>query len=135
MKKLLLIAMVLVSVFAVQSQASYRTTIVALRNSTDTSVVLPEQRIDHCIKSQAASILKGEILKSALTNETQFTDAQLKEFCLRCVKGSMLQLLMPFFTDHSQFNGREQIVTDAQLRGVFVQSVWPIILLIGNGSL
>lgn len=134
MKKLLLIAIVMLSVFAANA-ASYRVNICGMRGTTDTTVITLEQRLDQCIKVNCFKILRGHITKASIDQNAQFTDQILKEFALRGVRGNMLQLLAPGFQKATDVDGHENTVTDAQLDAAFLYLVWPIAVLIGNGSL
>lgn len=136
MKRVILLAVVFVSVVSSFGQAlSYRQKICALRGTNDTTVVTLVERIDYCLKEQSASYLRGETLKSAFTNHTQFTDAQINEFCLRSIRGSMTQLMTPCFTAASLIETNGVNSTDANLNFVYKNISWYIIKMIGNGSL
>lgn len=131
-KYLFLIAIVSLSV---QSFGSYRTKVCALRGTTDTTAVTLQERVDYCIKENSAKLLKGDIIKSSLINNTQFADAQLTEFSLRGVRGAMTQLMTPGFTADATISTAGNNATDAQLDTALVYIIWYFAKLIGMGSL
>lgn len=135
MKKLLLIGVILASVFAVNA-ASYRVNYVyntqATYTPSDTNNVTPKQRIDACIRSNCVKITNGTITKSALINNSQFTDPQLTEFVLRAGVGSLTERLFWYFTNDPSYS---TTISDAQMDTIFLYVVWPLAKLIGSGSL
>ena len=137
MKKLLLIGFVLVSVFA--SQASYRTAVVVRNNASynpsDTAAINLYQRVNECVRINCARIQNGTITKAQLINNNRFTDLQLTEFATRGSRGSLTDMLWNHFTADPSVGTDNTSVSDATLDNVFLYVVWPIALLIGNGSL
>jgi hypothetical protein len=137
MKKLLLIGIILVSVFA--SQASYRTAVVVRNNATynnsDTAAITLYQRVNECIRVNCAKIQNGSITKAQLINNNRFTDLQLTEFATRGSKGNLTDMLWNHFLADPSIGTSNTSVSDATLDNVFLYVVWPIALLIGNGSL
>lgn len=137
MKKLLLIGLVLCSVFA--ANASYRTAVAVRNNPTytpaDTSSVNLYQRVNECVRINCAKIQNGSITKSQLINNTRFTDLQLTEFATRGSKGNLTDMLWNHFLADPSIGTNNTSVSDATLDNVFLYVVWPIAVLIGNGSL
>ncbi len=137
MKKLLLIGIVLVS--AIASQASYRTAVVVRNNATynpaDTSGINLYQRVNECVRINCARIQNGTITKSQLINNSRFTDLQLTEFAARGSKGHLTDMLWNHFLADPSIGTDNTSVSDATLDNVFLYVVWPVALIIGNGSL
>jgi hypothetical protein len=137
MKKLLLIGIILVSVFA--SQASYRTAVVVRNNASynpsDTAAITLYQRVNECVRINCAKLQNGTITKAQLINNNRFTDQQLTEFSIRGSKGNLTDMLWNHFTADPSVGTDNISVSDATLDNVFLYVVWPIALLIGNGSL
>jgi hypothetical protein len=136
MKKLLSAIIVVVALVSVSESASYRAKVASLRGTpSDSASVTLKERIDYSIKENCNKVLSGVITKSTLTNQTQFTEAQLTEFCLRGVRGNMIDLLLPAYTSDATINSAMQNSTDAQLDGAFMYVVWIFAKLIGTGVL
>ena len=137
MKKIILMAVVLCAVFG--ANASYRTAVVVRNNASynpsDTNSITLYQRVNECVRVNCAKIQNGSITKAQLINNTRFTDTQLTEFATRGSKGNLTDMLWNHFLADPSIGTNNTSVSDATLDNVFLYVVWPIAVLIGNGSL
>jgi hypothetical protein len=132
MKKLILLIVALVSLS--QAAATYAQLVAWFDyNTTDTSAVTFRERVLYGLGDQCAKIQQGEIVRADLDSSHTFTDAQMKEFAARVVRGLYTKALLKHFGSENQIQNNGLETTDNLIRDVFKEVVWAIISQIGTG--
>jgi hypothetical protein len=140
MKKLLLIGIVLVSVFGanaltLRQSAAY---IKGLNpTTTDTATITASERIMalHVTMCSRASRDVAGYVMSSYTNNAQFTVEQFREFVVRGLNSSMQSIIMSQMLASSNVQTYGIATIDAQLEASYLNVMFGVIKLIGNGSL
>jgi hypothetical protein len=140
MKKLFLVMMVMCSVFAVNAM-SFRQAACYMNglnpSTADTTTITPTQRIMamHIVMCARAAGGAANYVRVNYNNYEQFTEAQFVEFYTRGMNGSMQQLVMAQMVGSANVQQYHLACTDAQLETSYLNKMFGVIKLIGNGSL
>lgn len=138
MKKLLLIGLVLVSVFAANA-ASYRQFAALDKGlnptSADTATITYNERIAamyRIIAGNGMDSIAGA-RKTDYNNYTAFSDGAFQEFLRRAAEGSMVQKMNSLMLGSANVNTNLNACTDVQLLGSFTNRMWGLIVDIQRG--
>lgn len=139
MKKLLLIGLVLVSVFAANALTFRQTASLQKggNTTTDTVNVTFSERVQamHIVLSGRASRGVAQNLRTDYTNYVQFTDQQFIEFYNRGLNGELQGRVLGIMLGSANVDNYGAAATDAQLEASYKNTMFGVIKLIGTGSL
>lgn len=139
MKKLLLIGLVLVSVFAVNALTFRQTASLQKggNTTTDTTTVTFSERVQamHIVLSGRASRGVASNLRTDYTNYVQFTDQQFIEFYNRGMNGELQGRVLGIMLGSANVDQYGATATDNQLEQSYKNVMFGVIKLIGTGSL
>lgn len=100
-----------------------------------TDAVTFNEKATQALRKAAQEVLDGTITPAhnAFTGHT-VTQAQLTEWALRCLRGSVDQLMLPMIMDQSTLPADPNTSTDMQINNAVRSSLWPYVQLIGSGN-
>jgi hypothetical protein len=94
------------------------------------------EKVEQCLRAVAQDILDGTIT----TEDTQITgkgvtDAQMKEWALRSLRGYWDSTMLPMIIDRNVLGADPTQATDANIKTAVKASLWPYVVLIGQGNI
>lgn len=138
MKKLLLIAVLLVSVFSVKIEAqSYRLVHAMLtNNNTDTTVVTIRDRMVRCNKAMCDEWVSGTIDSTNIIHwNNGVTVRKMEEWISRTYDGAGTeQRISDLLGASNQFRASGLSISDAALRNAWLARIYIVTSRIGEGS-
>jgi len=101
-----------------------------------TDSVTFSEKAQEAIKKVAQDACAAQFLPNdAVFTGHAVTQAQLTEWALRALRGSMDQYMIPMILDSGRIPADPNAATDTQLTLATKDSVWPFAQLIGTGSI
>lgn len=94
------------------------------------------EKASEAISKVAQDVCAGQITNAdAVFTGHAVTSAQLNEWALRALRGSMNQYMVPMILDSGRIPADPATATDAQLILATKESIWPFAQLIGTGAI